>query len=127
MFLPGMAKETVSERIDKAYKSGLEVNQGLVDQQALRIKELADKLNELTSDNLRLKRYTTMLETKLIQLPQPKVSPSQVVAAPTNRQFPPKPAEINTDNPPCPVCGCLTERAGKCHRCPNCGEQTGCS
>jgi ribonucleoside-diphosphate reductase alpha chain len=35
--------------------------------------------------------------------------------------------EVQNDNPPCPKCGHITERAGKCHRCPNCGEQTGCS
>jgi len=29
--------------------------------------------------------------------------------------------------PPCHKCGSVTERNGSCHKCPNCGETTGCS
>ena len=31
-----------------------------------------------------------------------------------------------TDAPPCRTCGTLMQRAGRCHRCPNCGETDGC-
>jgi ribonucleoside-diphosphate reductase alpha chain len=32
-----------------------------------------------------------------------------------------------SDTPLCPTCGSSTVRSGSCHRCPNCGETTGCS
>jgi len=35
-------------------------------------------------------------------------------------------AELDS-GPPCPACGAITEPAGACHRCPTCGETTGCS
>jgi len=48
----------------------------------------------------------------------------------------PDAAEVKTVNPPtgmtgygppCPRCQTLTQRNGSCHRCPKCGETTGCS
>jgi ribonucleoside-diphosphate reductase alpha chain len=35
--------------------------------------------------------------------------------------------EIKGDGPLCSNCGSLTIRSGSCHKCPNCGTQTGCS
>jgi len=35
--------------------------------------------------------------------------------------------KTNMEGPPCSECGYLTERAGSCYRCPNCGTTTGCS
>jgi ribonucleoside-diphosphate reductase alpha chain len=32
----------------------------------------------------------------------------------------------SSDTPLCPTCGTSTVRSGTCHRCPNCGETTGC-
>ena len=39
----------------------------------------------------------------------------------------PKPTEEVADGPPCSTCQTMTVRSGACHRCPNCGDTTGCS
>ena len=61
--------------------------------------------------------------------------------------FPPRPAAVETrqpanasgiaealsneiqlgDAPCCNICGALMVRSGSCHRCPNCGQTSGCS
>jgi ribonucleoside-diphosphate reductase alpha chain len=40
---------------------------------------------------------------------------------------PVRPYKVQTDAPPCPECGSITEKSGACYRCPNCGSTTGCS
>jgi ribonucleoside-diphosphate reductase alpha chain len=34
---------------------------------------------------------------------------------------------LQSDAPPCPVCGSMTTRSGSCYRCDNCGNTTGCA
>lgn len=35
--------------------------------------------------------------------------------------------KLESDAPPCPLCGSITVRNGACHKCLNCGESLGCS
>lgn len=40
---------------------------------------------------------------------------------------PPSRQTMNTDAPPCPNCGSMTQRNGSCYLCVTCGASTGCS
>jgi ribonucleoside-diphosphate reductase alpha chain len=59
--------------------------------------------------------------------PEPVKEPAaKSVEAPEPAPAAPAP-QAATDCPPCARCGTIMERSGRCHRCPNCGDTSGCS
>jgi ribonucleoside-diphosphate reductase alpha chain len=75
------------------------------------------------------------LEQRFLTPQQPLFSPLAARVAETTQTISPNGGLVEAlgneiqlgDAPCCNICGSLMERSGSCHRCPNCGQTSGCS